>query len=300
VATKATLAQDGILVTGASRGIGMETALQLAARGFRVWASMRDPAHGAALEEEARRRGVKVETLRLDVTEPASVDTALAEIRARGGHLYGLVNNAGVTRSAYFEDFPEEEIRRVIEVNLFGVMNVTRRVLPLMREARRGRIVMLSSLGGRIASVSMAPYFASKFAIEGFAEALMQEVAPCGIQVVIVEPGIVATEIWDKEKQLVPAALNPGGPYYEYFCRAQAETDALVKTATVAPADVAAAITLAFTTRRPRLRYIVGWRGRLLISLRRHLPGEWFDRIYFREVIRRLTRPGAPRVGAAR
>ena len=158
---------------------------------------------------------------------------------------------------------------------------------------------MLSSLGGRIASVCMTPYFASKFAIEGFSEALMQEVAPWGVHVVIVEPGIVATGIWDKDKQLLPSALNPQGPYYEWFCRAQAETDALVNAATVTPADVAATIRRALTSKRPRLRYVVGWRGGLLISLRRHLPGEWFDRIYFREVIRRLTRPGAPRINPA-
>ena len=276
----------------------METALQLAQSGFRVWASMRDLDQSGPLLAEAGRRGVEVETVRLDVTDPASIDAAIAEIRARGGRLYGLVNNAGMTRSAYFEDFPEDELRRIFEVNLFGVMRVTRGVLPHLREARRGRIVMLSSLGGRIASVCMAPYFASKFAIEGFSEALLQEVTPWGIQVVVVEPGIVATEIWDKDTQLLPAALDPQGPYYEWFCRVQAETDALVKSATVKPVDVAATITRAFTARRPRLRYIVGWRGRLLVSLRRHLPGESFDRIYFKEVIRRLTRPGAPRIKA--
>ena len=298
MSTVRTTAQDGILVTGAGRGIGMEAALQLAQNGFRVWASMRDLKQAGPLLKEAGSRGVKLETVRLDVTDAASIEAAVAQIRAAGGSLYGLVNNAGITKIGYFEDYPEEEIRRVLEVNLFGVMNVTRRVLPLMREARRGRIVMLSSLGGRLASVCMAPYFASKFAIEGFGEALMQEVAPLGIQVVIVEPGMVGTEFLDKER-LLPSALDPRGPYYQWFCRAQAEMDALVKAATVTPADVAATVVNAFTARKPRLRYIVGWKGGLLLSLRRHLPGEWFDRIYFKEVIRRLTRPGTPPIKPA-
>jgi len=277
-------------VTGASRGIGLEASLRLAQDGFRVWASMRDLNQAGPLLEEARRRGVTLETVRLDVTDASSIDRAVEEILGRAGSLYGLVNNAGITRSAYFEDFPEEEVRRIFEVNVFGVMRVTRCVLPHLRAAGRGRIVMLSSLGGRIASVCMSPYFSAKFALEGFSEALLQEVAPLGIQVVIIEPGIVATEIWDKDRQLLPAALDPRGPYYEWFRRAQAETDRLLKSATVTPADVAAAISRALISPQPRLRYVVGLRGKLFLSLRRHLPGELFDRFYFREVTRRLAR----------
>lgn len=278
-------------MTGASRGIGMETALRLAQSGFRVWGSMRDLKQAGPLLDEARKRAVKMETVRLDVTDQSSIAAAVAEIVERSGSLYGLVNNAGVTKSAYFEDFPDAELRSIFETNVFGVMNVTRAVLPHLRAAGRGRIVMLSSLGGRLASVCMAPYFASKFAIEGFGEALMQEVAGFGIQVVLVEPGVVATDIWDKDRQFLPSSQDPNGPYYKWFCRVQKETDALLKMATVTPADVADTISRAFAVKRPQLRYVVGWKGSLLLSLRRHLPGELFDRAYFGAVIRRLTPP---------
>jgi len=268
----------------------METALQLAQRGFRVWASMRNVETSAApLLAEARLRGVVVEPVELDVTSPASMDAALGEILAKSGGLYGLVNNAGMTKIGYFEDFSDAEVRRVLEVNLVGVMNLTKRVVAAMRTARRGRIIMMSSVGAKIPSLCMAPYFASKSAIEGFSESLFLEMAPFNVQVVIVEPGMVKTDIWEKDAYL-DSAFNPDGPYYQYSRRLREETDSLLKISSIRPADVASVVCEAMTTERPRLRYAIGWRAKLLISLRRHLPGELFERIYFGEILRRVTR----------
>ncbi len=281
---------QSILVTGASRGLGLETALVLAESGFRVWAGIRDFERRDALLEAAGQRGVRLEPVRLDITDPVSVDEAFQSIARQAGQLYGVVNNAGVTARAYFEDFPEERARQIIEVNLFGTMNVTRRALPLLRKAGGGRIVMISSVGGRIGSMSVAPYCASKFAIEGFSEALALEMKPFGIDVVIIEPGIVNTEIWEEERRLLPATRNPQSPYFRLFWNAEAQAEKMLRSSRLTPADIAAQVLRAITVKRPRLRYVVGRRARLVLALRRHLPGELFEKLYFGELLRRATR----------
>ncbi len=279
-----------VLVTGASRGLGLETALVLAENGFRVWAGVRDMETSASLHEAAGRRGVKIDPLCLDVTRPETLDRAFEAISADPGGLFGVVNNAGVTARAYFEEFPEERVREIFEVNLFGTMNVTRRALPLLRKGGGGRIVNITSIGGRIGSMSVAPYCASKFAIEGFSEALALEVKPFGIDVVIVEPGMVNTEIWAAERRLLPTTRNTQSPYYRLFWNSEAEAEKMLKSSTLTTADVAACVLRAITVKRPKLRYVVGWRPRLVLSLRRHLPGELFERLYFGELLRRAKR----------
>jgi NAD(P)-dependent dehydrogenase (short-subunit alcohol dehydrogenase family) len=288
---------ESVLVTGATRGLGRATALGLAARGFRVFAGYRDAASLSGLEAVAHARRVRIEPVALEVTDPASVARGVAEVVERAGGLYAVVNNAGVTLRGYFEDVAEEEARRIVEVNLFGVMNVTRAVLPHLRRAGRGRIVVMSSVGGRIGAPALTSYVASKFAVEGFAESLSLETAPLGVQVVIVEPGIVGTEIWDKSRRTAARAADPNGPYYEWFQRGEAQADALVRSSVVTPDDVAATVARALTARRPRLRYLIGWRAGLVVSLRRHLPGELFERVYFGELLRRIT--GGRRAGEA-
>lgn len=282
--------RDSVLVTGASRGLGLETALTLAERGFRVWAGIRNIADKGRLEASAAARGTSLDVLRLDVTDPASVDSAIELILKQDGTLYGLVNNAGIMARAYFEDFPEQDIRRIFETNVFGTMNVTRRVLPHMRRQRRGRIVMMSSIGGRIGSIGIAPYIASKFALEGFSESLALEVKPLGLDVIIIEPGIIATDIWSESSRILPSAKNPEGPYYRWFCGEERLAEALLKSSRNRPEDVARKIYQALSVRNPRLRYVVGKRASLVLSLRRYLPGELFEKIYFGAMLRRVTR----------
>lgn len=278
-----------VLVTGASRGLGLEIALRIAEAGFTVWAGIRDPRQAETLREAGRQRGVGLQTVPLDVTDNSSIDHAIRTVAAKAG-LFGLVNNAGITGRAYFEDFAEDKLREIFDVNVFGTMNVTRRALPLMREAGAGRIVILSSVGGRIGAMSAAPYIASKFALEGFGESLALEMRPFGIQLSLVEPGIVRTQFWD-QSSILPAAQKEGSPYYELFWRTEKlATDAL-QSASVRPADVAETVLKAITANHPRLRYVVGRRASCLLSLRRHLPGELFDRIYFRFLLARVTRP---------
>src|SRR3954447_25486240 len=171
---------DTVLITGSSTGLGLETALHLAAEGFRVYATMRDLGQKAELLEEAERRGVDLEVLAMDVTDPASIDGAVERIITDAGDIFGLVNNAGIGLRGCFEDLSEAEIRQVFEANVFGTMAVTRRVLPHMRRAGRGRVVTITSVGGRIATFGLSAYCSTKFAQEGFAESLALELAPFG------------------------------------------------------------------------------------------------------------------------
>ncbi len=280
-----------ILVTGAATGLGKETALYLAERGFHVYATMRDVQNADSLADAARERKVQLRILPLDVIDANSVQQAIRTIVAETGGIYAVVNNAGIGLRGYFEDLEEDEIRRVFDANVFGVMRVTRAVLPHMREAGCGRILLISSVGGRIGSLGVSAYCATKFAVEGFGESLMQEVAPLGLQVVIIEPGIVKTERWSVNRGLAKGANNPESPYYSWFRQAEKESDQLVQASTATPVDVAEAIYKAVTAKRPKLRYMVGRKAKLAVALRRWLPGETFERIYFGIVMRRVTRP---------
>jgi len=281
--------QDVVLVTGAGGSLGLETVLALAQRGFRVFAGVRDADSQRRIEEAAQQRALSVQPVLLDVDDEESAAAAVAAVAGAAGGLYAAVNIAGVQVRGYFEDLDEAEIRRVFEVNVFGAMRVTREVLPYLRAAGRGRIVMMSSVAGRIGSMGLSAYVASKFALEGFAESLALEVQPLGIGVSIVEPGIVRTDIWGRNRGIALRALDPAGPYHEWFKRAEREADRLVETSTLTPRLVAAEVVRALTEARPRLRYVVGSRASLVVSLRRHLPGELFERLYFGEVLRRVT-----------
>ena len=279
---------QSVLVTGAAGSLGLETVLAAAERGFRVFAGTRGTAQHAAIQEAAAGRGVQVDTITLDVTDESSVAAAIDHIVRVSGNLYGIVNNAGVTLRGYFEDLEDAEIRRLFDVNLFGTMAVTRHALPYMREARRGRIIIMSSVAGRIGSMGLTAYVASKFALEGFSESLALEVAPLGVDVAVIEPGIVRTGIWEQNRRVAARARDPKRPYYKWFTRAEAEADRLVKSSKLTPTLVARGIVRALTDSSPRMRYMVGRRASLVVALRRHLPGELFERIYFGEVRRRV------------
>jgi len=271
-----------VLITGTSSGLGLETALYLAQRDFEVYATMRDLSRRGTLDREAARRNAHLQVLQLDVTDQASIQAVVTTVIEQSKGIYGLVSNAGINIGGYFEDLSEEEIREVFEVNLFGTMAVTRAVLPYMRAARRGRIVIMSSIGGKIASPGATAYCASKFALEGFGESLAQEVMPFGVCVSLLEPGSAKTELYERNRRLAARALDPQSPYYEWFQQLQGLMDQLARTPATTAEKVAEAAYQALTDQRPRWRYVVGRRPRLLITLRRYLPGELFERIWTR------------------
>jgi NAD(P)-dependent dehydrogenase (short-subunit alcohol dehydrogenase family) len=184
-----------VLVTGASKGIGLATALAFARAGHRVVAGMRNPAQAPELAGIAAREGLEVSIETLDVDSDGSVSSAIERIAQTIGPLDVLVNNAGIERVGAIEDVSMDDVRAVMETNYFGAVRCIKAVLPAMRERRSGCIVNVTSISGRLAGSPMGPYAASKFALEALCECLAQEVKPFNVRVAIVEPGIVDTSM---------------------------------------------------------------------------------------------------------
>jgi NAD(P)-dependent dehydrogenase (short-subunit alcohol dehydrogenase family) len=253
---------------------------------------MRNLSRREKLDAEAARRDVHLKVLKLDVTDKATIQSTVSTVLAESDGLYGLVNNAGITLRGCFEDLLDAEIRRVFETNVFGTMAVTRAVLPHMRAASCGRIVIITSVGGKMGSQALSAYCASKFALEGFGESLALEVKPLGINVVLVEPGMTRSKIWGANRNIARGALAPDSPYQACFEGTEQLADRLVDSSPITPEQIAQAIHRALMADRPRLRYLIGLRAKLFFALRRCLPGDVFDRFYFGRVASRMIRSG--------
>jgi NAD(P)-dependent dehydrogenase (short-subunit alcohol dehydrogenase family) len=274
------------LVTGASTGIGQATAMRLARTGWSVLAGVRDDAAGARLAAEAAERGGagSVEPIALDVTDARQIADAAARVAVRDGsgpgRLDALVNNAGIGVGGPLELIAIDDVRRQLDVNVIGQVAVTQALLPALRAAR-GRIVFVSSVGGRVAMAFTAPYAASKHAIEAIGDALRVELRTSHVHVALVEPGSVATPIWDKgraeaEGMAVPDELRA---QYGHIRHAMDATLRSTGERGVPPEQVAQTIERALTARRMRARYVVGRDARVMIAVRRLLPDLVFDRV---------------------
>ncbi len=285
------LGVETVLLTGAGSGMGLECALQLAESGYRVFGCVLNDAEARTLREQAEHGGKAVRVLRMNVTKADEIEAAVRTVIAEVGRLDALVQFAGMGLRGFFEDLTLDEVRRVYEVNVFGTMAVTQAVLPPMRAARRGRIIIATSVAGRMGSMSISGYASSKFAVEGFAECLFQELAPFGIHVSLLEPGLIFTEHFTGNRNRAARAVDPMSPYYAWFCQHEKIVDDLLRTNRVTKADVARVVQQILTVRRPRLRYVVGSKAKLIFGLRRHLPGEVFERIYWGVVRRLVTSP---------
>jgi NAD(P)-dependent dehydrogenase (short-subunit alcohol dehydrogenase family) len=281
---------DAVLVTGCSTGLGLETALHLAEQGFRVYATVRDLAQRPAVMAAAAARGADVQVLELDLTDRASIERAVGAAVAESGGLFALVNNGGVGLRGCIEDVSADEVRDVFEANVFGTIAVTQAVLPHMRAAGRGRVVTITSVGGRISAFGVGVYCASKFAQEGLGEALALEVAPFGVQAVLIEPGMIKTTRWTEHRGTAAGALAAASPYRDMFRASEAMADRIVERSRTRPEDVAAAVHHALTTEKPRMRYVVGRPASVVLMLRRYLPAPFFERVYFGSVLRRIRR----------
>ncbi len=199
-----------VLVTGASRGIGLATALAFARAGHRVAAGMRSPAGAPELGELAARENLRVSIEKLDVDDDSSVSRAIERIVQDIGPIDVLVNNAGIERVGAVEDASMDDLRAVMETNYFGAVRCIKVVLPTMRERRSGCIVNVTSISGRLAGTPMAAYAASKFALEALSECLAQEVKPFNVRVAIVEPGIIDTSMASRIGTDADASHYPG------------------------------------------------------------------------------------------
>jgi NAD(P)-dependent dehydrogenase (short-subunit alcohol dehydrogenase family) len=260
-----------VLVTGASTGIGEACALRLDRLGHRVYAGVRSEEHVHGLRQRGSDRIVPVF---LDVTDQAQIDAAAKQI-AGGGGLDGVVNNAGIGRGGPLEYLPLETWREQLEVNVLGQVAVTKAVLPSIRAAG-GRIVFIGSIGGRVATMLMGPYNASKFAIEAIGESLRSELHPWGISVSVVEPGAVKTPVWDKARQQVDrlerALPEEARTRYARHIAAARKAIEMQDRQGVSPDKVAAAVEQALFSPRPKTRYLVGTDARVQALLVRWLP----------------------------
>jgi len=270
------------LITGASSGFGLRTALQLARRGWTVYAGHRLPEAENVWAEAANQADwvQRIRPIRLDVTVETQIRQAIGRIAQETGRLDALVNNAGFAAGGFLETLPIERWRAQFETNVFGVVAVTRTALPLMRQGSGGRIVMVGSISGHVGIPALSPYCASKHALEGIAEALRLELAPFGISVSIVDPGAYRTPIWLKSMAAI-APPEPASPYAGLYDKIKPEFDKSASTMRD-PERVADVIVQALTDKRPKLRYLPGWHERVMIGAKRFLPQSWFERMVLR------------------
>jgi NAD(P)-dependent dehydrogenase (short-subunit alcohol dehydrogenase family) len=270
-----------VLITGASTGIGRATALHLDRIGWRVFAGVRRDADAEALREEGSER---LTPLMLDVTDAGQIAAAAARIDEELGEagLDGLVNNAGIGVMGPLETIPLDDFRHQIEVNLTGQVAVTQAMLALIRRAT-GRVVFVSSAGGRMAVPFGGPYHAAKFGLEGVADSLRQELRPWRIEVSVIEPGSIDTPIWERSVRSYEemAARAPAAQEELYGKRLAGLRAGAERTAArgISPQKVAAAIADALTARRPRTRRRVGLDAQGQVLLRRLLPDRLLDRL---------------------
>lgn len=261
------------LVTGANSGIGRATAVHLAAQGHEVYGTVRDRARAIKLEAMALEAGVEVRLVELDVADDDSVARGLGDLLERTGGIDVLVNNAGVGGNATVEDSSPAALLEVMNVNLCGAVRCLRAVLPGMRARRQGAIVNVTSVVGRFASIAQAPYVASKWAFEGLSEELAFELAPFGVRVCIVEPGVTKSAIFAKNVDVPDHAED----YVAHYQR-MLEFYAAGLPAATDPGEVAALIYHAVTTDEPKLRYACSWGGAELVAGRAALSDEaWVE-----------------------
>jgi NAD(P)-dependent dehydrogenase (short-subunit alcohol dehydrogenase family) len=265
--------QKSVLITGATDGLGKAAALLLAQRGYRVFAAGRSAEKRAQLEALAREKKLPLETLELDVCSDASVQRAVANVLAKAGAIDVLVNNAGVNYTAAVEDLRMEDWRRQFETNFFGVLRVTKAVLPHMRERRRGRILMMSSVSGFVTAPTQAAYSSSKFALEALSNALRLELYPFGVQVILIEPGYIVTGIQQAAAELAMpyADIMKTGPHAALYARFFKSANQARASSKTTPEGCAHVMLKAIEAPNPRPRYpvtslafVAKWLKRLL------------------------------------
>lgn len=298
------MSQEIVLVTGATSGIGRHAALYLAARHhgrsadrarYRVIATGRRRTVLAQLAAEATERGLTLDTIELDVTSAESIAAARAEVdRLTDG--YGidvLVNNAGYGQAGPASEITDRELRDQYDTNVFGLMAVTRAFVPAMRARGRGRVINISSVGGRMTLPLYGVYNSTKYAVESLSDALRYELRPFGIHVVVIEPGVIATNFGPRSMSLVARHHDSASPYAGAVANLERLTERSDRFA-VGPACISRAIDRAIRRRSPAARYIAPFRTRIVLALYQLLPTRLSDAVIRRAVGLHRTRLPAP------
>src|SRR5262245_223539 len=280
-----------VVITGASRGLGLASATHLYERGWRVVAAMRSPDAGLERLRAATRAGVgdpRLIGVRLDLDDPASIHAGAKVIEEAVGAPDALVHNAGIAAVACVEEMPFDAWERLFRTNLFGAVRLTQELLPSMRAAGRGRIVVISSQGGVRGMPSISAYSAAKGALERWAEALAEEVAPFGLGVTILVAGMFETDILTEQ---TPHYGNPSGPYAAHYAGIDRTGRSMMRLLARSPERFAPELARALDERAPFARRAVGLDARMLLLGIRLLPGRLLHHVVRR--VMRLPRPGA-------
>ncbi|TAE56577.1 MAG: SDR family oxidoreductase [Bacteroidetes bacterium] len=256
-----------VLITGASSGIGKAAAQHFAAQGWNVAATMRSPE-----KETVLNKLPSVKLFALDVTDTASIDRAIADAKQAFGSLDVVINNAGYGADGVFEAMSDDVIQRQYDTNVFGLMRVTRAVIPVMRAQKGGVILQVASMGGRLAFPLFSIYHGTKWAVEGFSESLQFELAPFNIQVKVIEPGAIKTEFYGRSREFIGSNL----PDYQDFLKKSTQVNEGAGDTGDTPETVAKTLFKAATDGSRKFRYAVGGQGPMLLRLRKMLPDSWW------------------------
>ena len=275
------MAQEKIaVVTGSSSGIGLVTCVELARSGYRVVATMRDLGRSVKLEEAADQAGVRdrLDLRHVDITEMDTLASIVDAIIRDHGRIDVLINNAGFAASGFVEDMTLAELRHQMETNFFGNVAMTKAVLPVMRKHRSGHIIQITSVGGRVSAPLLSCYNASKFALEGWSEALRIEVHSLGIRVVLIEPGDYDTDIWTRNVVIGKQAMDLSSPNRE---RSQRFAEFIKSRAPKRrdPREVARLIVRVANDPAPKLRYLIGSDAKMHMWFRTLMPWRRYERI---------------------
>jgi NAD(P)-dependent dehydrogenase (short-subunit alcohol dehydrogenase family) len=286
-----------VLITGAGSGLGLASALFLAARNFRVYGTALTEGEERELRDQSARLNLDVSALRMNITRRADIDRTVDTIIHEAGRIDAVVHFAGMGLRGFFEDLSMQEIRQLYDVNVFGIMELTQAVLPHMRARRSGRIIITASAAGRMGEMSIAGYSSGKFAVVGLGECLRQEMALLNIHVSVLEPGLIYTPHFGVNRNRARRAQDPSSPYYFWFCQHEAIVDGLLAGNKFTAEDIAGIVHKILTARHPRLHYMVGVKFKLMLALRNIVPFEWYERIHEKIIVRMVSRPRHPVTG---
>lgn len=262
------------IITGSSSGIGFETSLILARNGFHTYAAVRNLEKSQPLIDMAKKDGLSIQVVELDVSNDKSVKDAINRVLSENKRIDVVVNNAGYALVGSFEDQSMDEIKSQFETNFFGAIRVIQAILPTMRNQRNGRIVNLSSMGGRMAIPLDSAYHGTKFALEGLSESLQYEVEQFGIKIIIIEPGAIKSNFFNNLK-MASKAQRPDSPYTQMMQKLNAGFSFILENA-AHPVEVAKVILAAVTSEDPQLRYTVGDDAAMILQAKRTMSDTEF------------------------
>lgn len=271
------------LITGSSSGIGYETALMLARNGYTVYATMRNAKKSKSILKTSEQEKLPLKVLELDVNDETSIEKTIDQVEDEAKRIDILINNAGYGLVGYFEDLNMDEIRNQFETNFFGVLNITKKVIPIMRSQKSGTIINISSGAGQVGFPGISAYVSTKFAIEGFSESLTYELSPFGIKVIIIEPGVIKTNFFSNCIISNQSAKN-GSPYFQSLEKLRKDIAMMQEHAT-SPTDVAKLIIQVLRADEPQQRYIIGNDVGMILEAKKNLSDIEFKKMMLQNII---------------